>query len=66
MVKKYRHYKGGLYISLSAEAIHTETKEKMVVYCNAEKINSPVYVRPYDIFHGYLDNGVKRFTQIED
>lgn len=65
-MKRYQHYKGGMYLTLSDEAVHTETNEKMVVYCDADKFDSPVYVRPYDMFHGFLEDGsTKRFMLID-
>ena len=41
--KKYRHYKGGLYVVISL-AKHSETNEDMVVYQSI--LFGSVYVRP--------------------
>ena len=54
---KYRHYKGGLYQVLGL-ALHTETREKLVLYqalydCPelAEEYGPhPFFVRPYRMF----------------
>lgn len=56
---RYRHYKGGTY-SLVCEALHTETREKMVVYRNGTEF----YARPFDLFHGNTSSGQKRFEPL--
>lgn len=47
----YQHYKGDVYRVLHV-ANHTETKEKMVVYCRADGPVglAPIWVRPLDMF----------------
>lgn len=56
----YKHYKGGIYFILYENALHPETGERLVVY----KDGNSVYARPYDMFHGYLEDGRKRFTKV--
>lgn len=34
----YQHYKGNLYLVLEV-ATHTETEEKLVIYCNVKNLN---------------------------
>ena len=51
--KKYRHFKGNCY-SVIAIGLHSETKEKYVVY-RALYGNEAIYVRPYDMFASEVD-----------
>ncbi len=44
---KYQHYKGSIYEVLGV-AIHSETKEQMVVY--KEELGTTLWVRPLNIF----------------
>ena len=49
----YRHFKGDLYI-VEDVAIHSETKEKYVVY-RALYGDNLCYIRPYDMFMEEVD-----------
>jgi len=49
----YRHFKGNLYL-VEGVAIHSETKEKMVVYRGLYGDNL-LYVRPLDMFLSEVD-----------
>lgn len=62
----YRHYKGGLYVTLYTDNIvlNHDTGELFVVYTDGNK----VYARPYDMFHDsliYKGENVKRFEKIK-
>lgn len=62
--RRYRHYKGGVYLKL-LEALHEDTGATMVVYQGED---GKVWVRPYDLFHGKVVHGkdlVDRFELIE-
>ena len=60
----YKHYKGNTYIVVG-EGKHTETGEELVIYTSST-LNGPFWCRPKEMFHGYTEDGVKRFTQIGD
>ena len=49
----YKHFKGDMYI-VEDVVIHSETKEKMVLY-RALYGNGLRYVRPYDMFLSKVD-----------
>ena len=49
----YKHFKGDLYI-VEDVAIHSETKEKYVVYRGLYGKNE-LYIRPYDMFLSEVD-----------
>lgn len=49
----YKHFKGDLYI-VEDIAIHSETKEKYVVYRGLYG-NTELYIRPYDMFLSEVD-----------
>ena len=49
----YRHFKGDLYI-VEDVAIHSETKEKYVVYRGLYG-NNELYIRPFDMFFSEVD-----------
>lgn len=49
----YRHFKGNLYL-VEDIAIHSETKEKYIVY-RALYEDTNLYIRPYDMFTSLVD-----------
>ena len=52
--KKYRHFKGNCY-SVIAIGLHSETKEKYVVY-RALYEDGGLYIRPYEMFLSEVDH----------
>ena len=51
----YRHFKGDNYI-VEGVAIHSETKEEMVIYRGLYRDGSQVFVRPKDSFLSEIDH----------
>ncbi|MBO5478970.1 MAG: DUF1653 domain-containing protein [Clostridia bacterium] len=57
----YKHFKGDYYI-VEDLAIHSETKEKYVVY-RALYGNNELYIRPYDMFLSEVDH--EKYPNVE-
>lgn len=60
----YRHFKGNTYVVIG-EGTHTETDEDLVIYMST-KLDGKIWCRPKEMFHGYTEDGLKRFTLLED
>lgn len=69
--KKYRHFKGNIYIVLEY-AKHSETEEELVIYKRAEDELPQVWVRPKAMFFELVPSlndpakMVQRFEALED
>ena len=57
----YQHFKGEIYEVLGV-AIHTETKEELIVYRSLE--TDKMWMRPKKMFFGETDTGVPRFAKV--
>lgn len=57
----YRHFKGSLYL-VEDVALHSETKEKLVVYRGLYDGNH-LYCRPYDMFMSEVDH--KKYPDVK-
>lgn len=57
----YRHFKGNYYL-LTDIAIHSETKEKYVVYRGLYE-NNELYIRPFDMFFSEVDK--EKYPEVE-
>lgn len=54
MNRIYKHFKGDMYL-VEEIAIHSETKEKYIVYRGLYGDNL-LYIRPYDMFASEVDH----------
>ena len=57
----YKHFKGDYYI-VEDIAIHSETREKYVVY-RALYEDAKLYIRPYDMFISEVDK--EKYPKVE-
>lgn len=57
----YKHFKGDYYI-VEDVAIHSETKEKYVVYRGLYG-DGKLYIRPYDMFMSEVDK--EKYPKVE-
>lgn len=57
----YKHFKGDYYI-VEDVAIHSETKEKYVVYIGLYG-DGKLYIRPYDMFMSEVDK--EKYPNVE-
>ena len=51
----YRHFKMKDYLILNTNVIHSETKERLILY-QALYGDHSIYVRPYDMFMSEVDH----------
>jgi hypothetical protein len=64
MSKIVRHFKGKLY-KIVCVAVHTETKEELIIYKNME--GSETYARPKFMFWEFLEidgKAIRRFERL--
>jgi hypothetical protein len=60
---KYQHYKGNEYLVIAC-AMHTETKEMMVIY-QEMKDNHRFFARPLRMWNEQIAPGIPRFRLIQ-
>jgi len=58
----YRHFKGDYYL-VEGVGIHSETKEKYVIYRGLYGDTDKVYLRPYDMFLSKVDK--EKYPNVE-
>lgn len=64
----YRHYKGNVYQVIGV-ALHSETREPVVVYKPLHESDIELWVRPYEMFVESVEidgKDVPRFAFVED
>lgn len=65
---KYQHYKNKKIYEVIGIALHSETKEEMVIY-KALSPNEQLWVRPRNMFFEHIlyeGNSVERFRRVDD
>lgn len=62
-MKRYKHYKGGIYLYLG-EGRHTETFEQCVVYMSVK--NGDIWFRPKEMFYGTVEVDGKIVPRFEE
>ena len=68
----YKHYKGNYYQVIDV-VLHTETKEKMILYKALYEVNlskeefgeEPLFVRPYNMFFEKITLNGKQIPRFE-
>ena len=58
----YKHFKGDYYL-VEGVGIHSETKEKYVIYRGLYGDSDKVYLRPYDMFLSKVDK--EKYPNVE-
>ncbi|HTJ97929.1 MAG TPA: DUF1653 domain-containing protein [Rhodocyclaceae bacterium] len=62
-IATHEHYKGGLY-RVVGTARHSETEELMTVYEQLWPKERSMWVRPFEMFNGLLEDGTIRFRPL--
>ena len=62
-MKIYKHYKGDIYQLIADNVLHTETNEFLTIYRRIS--DNAIFARPTPMFHGFLEDGTKRFVEIK-